>query len=96
MERVGSKILKEILDEYISERGLDSSFERLEIEKVWRCIVGPKIDKLTDRVYYKDGVLVCYMNSSLVRNNLYYRQESLRSRLNLTLGCEKVKKIVFK
>lgn len=96
MERVGSRILKEILDEYINERGLGSPFERLEIEKVWRSVVGPKIDKLTDRVYYKDGVLVCYMNSSLVRNNLYYRQESLRSRLNMTLGGEKVKKIVLK
>ena len=96
MERVGSRILKEILDEYINERGLGSPFERLEIEKVWRSVVGPNIDKLTDRVYYKDGVLVCYMNSSLVRNNLYYRQESLRSRLNLTLGGEKVKKIVLK
>ena len=96
MERVGSRILNEILDEYINERGRCSPFERLEIEKVGRSVVGPKIDKLTDRVYYKDGVLVCYMNSSLVRNNLYYRQESLRSRLNLTLGGEKVKKIVLK
>lgn len=54
-----------------------------------------EVAALTSAKSFKEGVLTCRMTSSLVRTQLRFQIEAVRSRLNAKLGEECVRKIVL-
>lgn len=96
MERIGEKLLGDILKEYVREAGFEEKMQALDICGMWPQAVGSRVAAATRSLYFSDGVLYCRMSSSTVRNMLFFNLEGVRNELNRIAGGTPVKKIVLR
>ena len=95
MQRIGEKLLGEVLTEYIKEAGIGERMRGLEICALWPKAAGQRAASATRSLKYSDGVLYCQLSSSTVRNMLFYNLEGVRNELNRLAGDTPVRKIVL-
>ncbi len=67
----------------------------VEVERVYRQLAGDLISRLTQRLSFKKGTLRLKYMSAALRQEMTYRRESLRDKINSELGAEVVKKIII-
>lgn len=67
----------------------------VEVERVYRRLAGDLISRLTQRLSFKKGTLRLKYMSAALRQEMTYRRESLRDKINSELGVEVVKKIII-
>lgn len=67
----------------------------VEVERVYRRLAGDLISRLTQRVSFKKGTLRLKYMSAALRQEMTYRRDSLRDKINSELGAEVVKKIII-
>lgn len=96
MQRIGEKLLGEVLRDYIQETGLAERMQALDICALWPLAAGQRVAEATRSLRYADGVLYCQMTSSTVRNMLFYNIEGVRSELNRLADGTRVRKIVLR
>ena len=96
MRRNKTVTLSEALKEYLSEMNIDTRLKEVSLIKSWESIAGRAIARRTSKVYLKDGKLIIYLTSPVVRNELIMAKESLRERLNEQAGEELVKEIILR
>ncbi len=96
MRRNKTVTLREALNEYRSEMNIDTRLKEVGLINSWEEIAGKAIAKRTSRVYLKDGKLIIYLTSPVVRNELIMARESLRERLNEQAGEELVKEVILR
>lgn len=66
-----------------------------EVRRVYHYLTGDLIYKLTTLLRYRDGVLKLRFAAAALRQEMTYRRESLREKINSELKGEVVKKIVI-
>lgn len=96
MQRTGEVKLGELLSSYVDEVGFRDSFESLDVCEAWRAAVGPRAASATAYAYFKQGVLYCSITSSIIRNQLYFSLDGIRSDINARLGSPLVRQIVLR
>ena len=96
MQRTGEVKLGELLSSYVDEVGFRDSFESLDVCEAWRAAVGPRAASATAYAYFKQGVLYCSITSSIIRNQLYFSLDGIRSDINARLGSSLVRQIVLR
>ena len=96
MQRTGEVKLRELLSSYVDEVGFRDSFESLDVCEAWRAAVGPRAASATAYAYFKQGVLYCSITSSIIRNQLYFSLDGIRSDINARLGSPLVRQIVLR
>ena len=69
--------------------------DELRVERVYRQLAGDLISRLTSSVQFSHGVLSLRLSSAALRHEMFNRRESLRQRINESLGNESVKKITI-
>lgn len=67
----------------------------VEVERVYRRLAGDLISRLTQRLSFKKGTLRLKYMSAALRQEMTYRRDSLRDKINSELGAEVVKKIII-
>lgn len=87
--------LQDLLRKAYRRLDMEESATELEVKGVYEKVVGDLISRLTWKVTFKNGVLALSVASPALRHELWYRRESLASRINEVLGRNAVKKIVF-
>lgn len=68
---------------------------QMKVERVYRALVGDLISRLTTSIVFTGGTLRLRLLSAALRQELTMRRESLRQRINESLGNESVKKITI-
>ena len=68
---------------------------QMQVERVYRALVGDLISRLTTSVSFSRGTLRLRVLSAALRQELTMRAESLRGAMNNQLGSEQVKKIMM-
>lgn len=96
MRRNKTVTIREALNEYRSEMNIDTRLKEVGLINSWEEIAGKAIAKRTSRVYLKEGKLIIYLTSPVVRNELIMAKESLRERLNEQAGEELVKEVILR
>lgn len=96
MKRENTQLISAIIKEYIKEAQLEDGLLRVKIFKVWDLVVGDAGAKATSNKFFRDGVLYCTINSSIVRTQLYYRKEDIISQMNKMLSGNYVSKLILK
>ncbi|MBQ9418536.1 MAG: DUF721 domain-containing protein [Bacteroidales bacterium] len=66
----------------------------MEVKRAYRLLVGDLIYKLTTTLRYREGRLTLRFAAAALRQEITYRKESLRLKMNEELKGEVVKKIV--
>lgn len=88
----------EALDQFFRERPeILKKFAEARLPEVWAQVVGPEIAKYTLRVNVeRGGRMFVYLNSSVVRNEVFMRRAALKEELNRVLGQEVVAHLIVK
>ena len=96
MKRENTQLISVILKEFIKEEQLEDGLLRTRIFKVWDLIVGDSGARATSNKFFKDGVLYCTINSSIIRTQLYYRKEDIVAQINKMLNDDVIRKLILK
>ncbi len=96
MKRENTQLISVIIKEYIKEAQLEDGLLRVKIFKVWDLIVGETGSRATTNKFFKDGILYCTVNSSMIRTQLYYRSEDIVAQMNKMLSGNYVSKLILK
>lgn len=96
MRRRESRQIGELLNDFIKESGLDKGLLRVRVVEAWREVVGEKIDRYVEEQFFKEGLLISKISSSVVRNQLFINREDILKRINSLLGGEVVKSLILK
>lgn len=96
MDKQPTLLLSQVLKDFVRKQGLSGELLRMEIFSAWDDVAGLNIAKATTNKFFKDGILYCTINSSVIRNSTYYQLDGILRRLNELLPDAKVKKIILK
>ena len=96
MKRENTQLIKAIIEEFIKEERLEEGLNRARLFKAWDLVVGEIGAKATTNKYFRDGVLYCTINSSMLRTQMYYRKEDIIAHMNKMLNGTIVSKIILK
>jgi Protein of unknown function (DUF721). len=96
MKRTEVKLLGSVLDDFFQDNPLIS--EKLAETKLihsWGKVLGFSVDRYTENIYVKKEILYVRLTSSVLKNELVMCREKLIQKLNLEVGREVIKGIVF-
>ena len=96
MRRSKTQKISKVIQAFLKESGLESRLKEVELINSWEEIVGTMISRRTKKVEIKNGKMIIYLQSSVVKNELMMLRESLRNSLNEKAGEEIIKEIVLK
>lgn len=96
MKQENSKILSQVIAEYIRELGLEEGLQRVRIFQAWDLVVGERVARVTSNKFYRDGILYCTIHSSMIRTQLSYRKEDVMAQLNKMLNAKLINNIVLR
>jgi hypothetical protein len=96
MKRENTQLIKAIIEEFIKEERLEEGLNRARLFKAWDLVVGETGANATTNKYFKDGVLYCTVNSSILRTQMYYRKEDIIAHMNKMLNGTIVTKLILK
>lgn len=74
---------------------MDDTYDEMEVVRVYNGVVGELISKLTRQIHLDQGILRVKVASPALRNELSYKKESLKERINSLLDRKVVKEIQF-
>lgn len=98
MRYEGAMLIGDVIGDYIKKCSLDSGLLRVRVFDAWDKldIDGINLGRSTLSRTFKDGVLTCGLNSSVLRSHLSARTEEIRLGINASLKSERVKKVVIR
>jgi hypothetical protein len=88
--------LGEAIRSFLAANGLSDRLLETEIYQRWDELAGRDVNVKTKKVTYKDGVLVVYLNSSVLRNELSLHKSVFLERINQRLKGRPLKSVEFK
>ncbi len=91
-----SRPLSDILADVLRNDGTGKLLLEKRAESVWSSIVGPTVVRATSSVRVHDGILYVGLNSSLVRNELFYLKPQILQAINKAVGQDAISDIIFR
>ena len=88
--------LQDLLKRCYRRLEMDDTATELEVQRAYRQVVGDFINRLTWTVKFDKGVLRVELASAALKQELFYRRDSLATHINDALGRHVVNKIVFR
>lgn len=95
MKRTEAKTVGEIFTEAMSQAGMGDVYNEQRASFLWPEIVGPTINRMTTRRYIEAGVLHVYISSASLKSELSFLTDTLKQRINDSIGKQVVKSIVI-
>lgn len=96
MRRSNTQDIKAVIKAFLKETGIEPRVKEYELINSWNEVVGGMIASRTKKVEIKNGRMIVYLKSPVVRNELMMLRESLRERLNEKAGEELIKEIILR
>ena len=96
MKRENTQLIKAIIEEFIKEERLEEGLNRARLFKAWDLVVGETGARATTNKFFRDGILYCTINSSILRTQMYYRKEDIIAHMNKMLNGTIVTKLILK
>jgi len=96
MRRKKTQKLGEVIKEYLQEANIEKKLKEVELINSWEEIVGKPVANRTEKISIKEGKLIVYLKSSVVRNELFMMREKLLEELNKRAGEKLIKEIILK
>lgn len=95
MKREQTRSLADVLGDFVKESHLEEGLQQARVCEAWDLLTVGRValGQHTLRRTFKDGVLTCKIDSSVVRQHLQFQAEALRVQLNRMLSGEVVSQI---
>ncbi len=90
------KSIRDVLGNFIEQNKLQKGIDKVDVAEAWRDVMGPAIAKYTTQIKLDGDRLMVQLSSSVLREELSYGKEKIRTNLNEQLGREIIKKVVLR
>ena len=88
--------LAEVLQEFIKKNNLQAGIDKVNVQKIWKDLMGNGVNSYTTKVNLKNNILYVELSSSVLRQELIYGKEKIINMLNESLRKDIIKDIVFR
>lgn len=95
MRRSKPESIKDILQRFLREQGLETPLNEYRAIKVWPEVAGPAIARLTGDVSFRGGTLYVKITRPALRQDLTMGRTQLIKKVNEAVGAQVVQNIVF-
>ena len=95
MERSNIRKIQEVIRQFLRDSKLNGPLKERQVIDSWEEIIGKTIARATKKIYIKNGKMIVYLSSSVVRNELYMLKDEIVKKLNEKIGEEVVKEIIL-
>ncbi|MBN2485173.1 MAG: DUF721 domain-containing protein [Bacteroidales bacterium] len=96
MRKSNTQPLKDILKEYIDALGHRRKLKEVNIVSQWEKLMGKTIARHTTGIFVRKKTLYVQISSSVIRNELLMRRESIINHLNQAAGEAIIENVVFR
>ncbi|PHR95822.1 MAG: RNA-binding protein [Leeuwenhoekiella sp.] len=90
------KSIKDVLGAFVEKNKLQKGIDKVDVAEAWRDVMGPAIAKYTTQIKLDGDRLMIQLSSSVLREELSYGKEKIRTNLNEQLGREIIKKVILR
>lgn len=91
-----SRSLSDALKDFINENKLEKGLEKIDARDAWINLMGNGINNYTTDIQLKGDTLYVSLSSSVLREELSYGKEKIKTMLNEELGREVIQKIILR
>jgi hypothetical protein len=95
MKRQEAVPIKELIDLYIKNLGIEENLNISRIYSAWELVIGDGLARYTVSRYFREGKLYCRINSSVVKNKLFIERRKIRDKINNLVPGAPVKDIIL-
>ncbi len=88
--------LAEVLQEFIKKNNLQAGIDKVNVQKIWKDLMGNGVNSYTTKVNLKNNILYVELSSSVLRQELIYGKEKIINMLNDSLRKDIIKDIIFR
>lgn len=96
MRRSNIQSLGSAIKDFLKEKKYDQKIAEMEVVNSWEEIIGKPIARATSSICIKDGTLYIYLNSSIVRNELFMMRNDIIRVINQRCGGTVIRAIVLR
>ncbi|HNW49998.1 MAG TPA: DUF721 domain-containing protein [Prolixibacteraceae bacterium] len=96
MRRNETQKISDILKACTKEAHLDQKLQETRLIENWGKLLGPMIQNSTNKIFISNRVLFVYLESSVIRNELFMMRTRLLEALNESVGENVINGIVFR
>tara|TARA_B100000989_G_scaffold33293_1_gene21282 strand:- start:299 stop:598 length:300 start_codon:yes stop_codon:yes gene_type:complete len=87
--------IKSIIQKITSSKFFGNGLKKVFLKKIWLNVMGKNVSQYTENIYIKNHTLYLKINSSVLKQELSYGMEKIIDNLNIEIGSEEIKKIIF-
>lgn len=88
--------IAEAIKEFVESNKLQTGLDKINVAEAWTVVMGNGVNSYTTAVKLERNTLYVQLSSSVLREELSYGKEKIKSMLNEALGKELIKKIILK
>lgn len=96
MKRSREVLIGDVLKEFFERPYIAARIAEGKLPDTWREIVGDDIADLTSELRLERYILHVKVNSSLIRQELFYQRDALRDRINELSGVRIVNAVIIR
>ncbi len=96
MKRSREVLIGDVLKEFFERPYIAARIAEGKLPDTWREIVGDDIADLTSELRLERYILHVKVNSSLIRQELFYQRDALRDRINELSGVRVVNAVIIR
>ena len=87
--------LGDAIQRILTEKKLMTGVHAQRIKNSWQQIMGEMVAKHTQKISFLNGKLYITVDSSVLKNELYYSRKKIKEVFNSELGEEVIKEVVI-
>ena len=96
MRRKETQKISDILKECTKEAHFDQKLQEIRLIENWGTMLGPMIEHSTRKIFISNRVLFVYLESSVIRNELFMMRSKIIEALNNSVSEKVIDNIIFK
>ena len=93
---MSTKSIKDILSEYMEGSSLNEINKTINLEQIWKSVVGKTIFNNTEITHLKKGTLTIKTSNPIWRNELSLQKKDLIDKINNKESKFNIKEIIFR
>ncbi|MFI3258590.1 MAG: DUF721 domain-containing protein [Rikenellaceae bacterium] len=82
MKRTNERPIGDLLKEFFERPYIAARVAEGKLPDTWREVVGDHVANMTSELRFERGILHVKVDSSLIRQELFYQREALKEELN--------------
>lgn len=96
MRRKETQSISDVLKQYTRESKFEKQLLEVQVVNNWQKILGPGIANCTRKIYVSNRTLFVFIDSSVMRHELFMMRSQIQKALNDSVGMQVVDNIIFR